>query len=141
MQYVGPVPPFYEVNYLPNCHSNLISLSDLDDHGIQINISDGDLSCIHNGRVIFKFSKHESLWKVQVNALLKVLRETFISQAAIDSVRNHKVGGGESYLASTVNKAEDFLYLWDLRTFHRNYQHQARASLQKTIVIEATGEK
>jgi len=91
--------------------------------------------------LFFKCSKHESLWKVQVNALLKVLRETFISQAAIDSVRNHKVGGGESYLASTVNKAEEFLYLWDLRTFHRNYQHQARASLQKTIVIEATGEK
>ena len=138
VQYVGPVPPFYEVNYLPNCHTNLISLSDLDDLGIQINISDGDLSCIHNGRVIFKCSKHESLWKVQVDALLQVLRETFGSQAAVDWVRNHKAGNGESYIASTVNKAEEFFYLWHLRTFHRNSQHLAKAILQRRIVIEGS---
>ena len=135
VEYVGPVPPFYEVNYLPNCHTNLISLSDLDDLGVSMTISNGDLSCIFNGQTIFVCTKHDSLWKVQVHALLKVLRNTFGNEATANWLRDHNADG-ENYVASSVKKAEEFLYLWHLRLFHRNAQDLVKAILQKKIVIQ-----
>lgn len=100
--HAGPVPPFYEAFYIPNLHTNLISMSDLDDLGVSMHIEHGKLTGFYEGNAIFEVDKKNSLWKARADKMLECLQRSIGTQASDNWSRARTAGSTVQSLSSDV---------------------------------------
>ena len=140
--HAGPVPPFYEAFYIPNLHTNLISMSDLDDLGVSMHIEHGKLTGFYEGVAIFEVDKKNSLWKARADKMLECLQRSIGTQASDNWSRARTAGStvqslssDVGFLAKSTYATEEFLSLWHKRLFHRNVADLCKAILQLRIHV------
>jgi hypothetical protein len=140
--HAGPVPPFFEAFYIPGLHTNLISMSDLDDLGVSMHIENGKLTCIYNGKAIFEVDKKNSLWKARADKMLECLQRSIGTQASDNWSRARQAGStvqsfnsDVSLLVNSSAAIEAFLSLWHKRLFHRNIADLCKAIIQSRIIV------
>ena len=101
--HAGPVPPFYEAFYIPDLHTNLISMSDLDDLGVSMHIENGKLTGFYNGQAIFEVDKKNSLWKARADIMLECLQRSIGTHVSDSWSRARQAGSSVQSLNSDVS--------------------------------------
>ena len=71
----GPVGPFENVYFMPSLHTNLVSMGDIDDLGIDLTIKEGLLTMWFNDRQVLSIMKKKNVWVVNTDLLISRILE------------------------------------------------------------------